>query len=55
VKSTKTPVLFAESPLNLSGFRKWIDGAWESKHVEHRLSTAGYKIRVEVDLVFVAI
>jgi len=48
--SNGNALLFAESLLNLSGFRDGINGAWTSTRVEHEISGGGYKTRVDAEV-----
>lgn len=48
--SNGNALLFAESLLNLSGFRDGINGAWTSIRVEHEISGGGYKTRVDAEV-----
>lgn len=40
-------VLVAESPIDISGVRKGVDGRWIVEHVEHVIEGGGYSCRVE--------
>ena len=43
------PLLAAETPLILSGFRRGVDGDWVATRVSHNLGDGGYETRVEVE------
>ena len=41
------PVVSAESPLTLSGFRNGVNGLWIAARVSHEIDNSGYCTRVE--------
>ena len=43
------PIVSAESPLTLSGFRNGVDGRWIATRVSHEISGGGYSSRVEAE------
>jgi len=43
------PLLAAETPLTLSGFRRGVDGDWVATRVSHNLGDGGYETRVDAE------